>query len=325
MAQLEPYAGDYYLWAYLPSVPAAVIFLLLFLGATIYHFWKLWKMRVGFCLAFAIGGIFEVIGYGARAAAYNRTGEIMPYCIQNVFILLGPVLFAASVYMTLGRIIRSVRAEHHSLIRVGWLTKVFVLGDVLSFVIQGSAAGLMATGSNAKMGKNIVIVGLLVQVIMFGLFIVTSIVFQRLSVLIMVRSIFRVIEYAMGQDGYLLSHEWPMYVFDTLLMFAVMVIWGVWYPGNLDFLIQKPASDTMSMHRLAIHEVSELGTKHFCLEVHFTYFILVYNTPRPPHSQMDQIPASTEAWLIYIDDFKTNYNIGITHELPTSHCEAMGP
>lgn len=28
---------------------------------------------------------------------------------------------------------------------------------------------------------------------------------------------------------------------------------------------------------------------------------------------MDQIPASTEAWLIYIDDFKTNYNIGITH------------
>ncbi|GMF68788.1 hypothetical protein AFCA_003698 [Aspergillus flavus] len=294
MAQLEPYAGDYYLWAYLPSVPAAVIFLLLFLGATIYHFWKLWKMRVGFCLAFAIGGIcercftlswialneannitVEVIGYGARAAAYNRTGEIMPYCIQNVFILLGPVLFAASVYMTLGRIIRSVRAEHHSLIRVGWLTKVFVLGDVLSFVIQGSAAGLMATGSNAKMGKNIVIVGLLVQVIMFGLFIVTSIVFQRrmhqhptiqafdqaipwkshlhtlyaVSVLIMVRSIFRVIEYAMGQDGYLLSHEWPMYVFDTLLMFAVMVIWGVWYPGNLDFLIQKPASDTMSMHR----------------------------------------------------------------------------
>ncbi|KAB8202894.1 RTA1 like protein-domain-containing protein [Aspergillus parasiticus] len=278
MAQLEPYVGDYYLWAYLPSVPAAVIFLLLFLGATIYHFWKLWKMRARFCLAFAIGGIFEVIGYGARAAAYNRTGEILPYCVQNVFILLGPVLFAASVYMTLGRIIRSVQAEHHSLVRVGWLTKVFVLGDVLSFVIQGSAAGLMATGSNAEMGKNIVIVGLLVQVIMFGLFIVTSIVFQRrmhqhptaqafdqaipwkshlhtlyaVSVLIMVRSIFRVIEYAMGQDGYLLSHEWPMYVFDALLMFAVMVIWGVWYPGNLNFLIQKPASDTMTIADVSV-------------------------------------------------------------------------
>ncbi|KAE8372354.1 RTA1 like protein-domain-containing protein [Aspergillus bertholletiae] len=276
MAQLELYRGNYYLWAYLPSVPAAVIFLLLFLGATIYHFWKLWKLRARFCLAFAIGGIFEVIGYGARAVAYKRAGEIMPYCIQSVFILLGPVLFAASVYMTLGRIIRCVRAEHHSLIRVSWLTKVFVLGDVLSFVIQGSAAGLMASGSGAKMGKNLVTVGLLVQVIMFGVFIVTSIIFQRrmhrhptvqaldeailwkshlhtlyaVSLLIMARSIFRVIEYAMGQDRYLLSHEWPMYVFDALLMFAVMVIWGVWYPGKLNLMIQKPSSALISMANL---------------------------------------------------------------------------
>ncbi|KAF5858503.1 hypothetical protein ETB97_004299 [Aspergillus alliaceus] len=273
MAQLEPYRGNYYLWQYLPSVPAAVIFLLLFLSATIYHFWKIWRLRARFCLAFAIGGILEVIGYGARAAAHSRTDKIMPYCIQNVFILLGPVLFAASVYMTLGRIMRSVQAEHYSMIRAHWLTKVFVLGDVLSFVVQGSAAGLMATGSNAEMGKNIVIVGLLIQVIMLGLFIVTSIVFGRrmnrhptrlafnqaitwkphlytlyaVSLLILVRSIFRVIEYAMGQDGYLLSHEWTMYIFDALLMLAVMVIWGVWYPGNLNPLIQKPASDNINM------------------------------------------------------------------------------
>jgi hypothetical protein len=215
----------------------------------------------------------EVIGYGGRAAAHDRTNKIMPYCIQNVFILLGPVLFAASIYMTLGRIIRSIRAEHHSLIRVNWLTKVFVMGDVLSFVVQGSAAGLMATGSNAEMGKNIVIAGLMIQVIMFGFFIVTSMVFQirmhhhptpqafhqaipwksymyslyAVSLLIMIRSVFRVIEYAMGQDGYLLSSEWPMYIFDSLLMFAVMVIWGVWYPGKLNIQTQNCAADIVEM------------------------------------------------------------------------------
>jgi hypothetical protein len=42
----------------------------------------------------------------------------MPYCIQAVFILLGPALFAASVYMILSRIIRSVRGKHHSVLRI---------------------------------------------------------------------------------------------------------------------------------------------------------------------------------------------------------------
>ena len=44
----------------------------------------------------------------------------------------------------------------------------------------------------------------------------------------MARSIFRVIEYAMGQKGYLLSHEWTMYTFDSLL--------DVCSHGNLDIL-----------------------------------------------------------------------------------------
>jgi hypothetical protein len=46
----------------------------------------------------------------------------------------------------------------------------------------------------------------------------------------MVRSIFRVAEYAMGGEGYLLQNEWPLYIFDSLLMFAVMVVYYLWYP-----------------------------------------------------------------------------------------------
>ncbi|KAH8431801.1 RTA1 domain-containing protein [Aspergillus melleus] len=191
---------------------------------------------------------------------------MMPYCIQNVFILLGPALFAASVYMVLGRIITAVGGEHHSLIRVNWLTKIFVLGDVLSFLVQGGAAGMMVSSDLADMGKNIVIAGLLIQVIMFGLFIVTAICFQTrmhkrptagafnaelpwkshlytlymISLLIMVRSIFRVAEFAMGYEGYLLSHEWTLYVFDALLMWIVMVLFGYRYPGELQGYLHHP-------------------------------------------------------------------------------------
>lgn len=169
--------------------------------------------------------------------------------------------------MALGRIVRGIRAEKYSPIRLRWLTRTFVSSDVISFLVQGTGAGMMSTGGNfAGVAKAIVITGLVIQVIMFGFFFVTlRICDQRIKdnvptaisirkthllplyiicALIMVRSIFRVIEYAMGQTGYLLSHEWSMYIFDSVLMFCVMAVWIVRHPGclqsdaqdeNLDF------------------------------------------------------------------------------------------
>ncbi|RDW92942.1 RTA1 domain-containing protein [Aspergillus mulundensis] len=263
MAKLEPLASGYYLWHYVPSIAASVIFLLLFLAATLFHSWKAWKTRARFCIPFCIGGLFEVIGYGARASCTNNTASIMKYSIQSVFVLLGPVLFAASVYMVLARLMRSVGAEKYSLIKITRVTKTFVTGDVVSFLVQGGGAGMMAIGSLASTAKGIVIAGLIIQIVVFGFFMVTSVVFEKrmrrcptsismsmnggqggnwkghlyplyaVSVLIMVRSVFRVVEYAMGQEGYLLSHEWPMYVFDSVLMLGVMVIWGRWHPGSI--------------------------------------------------------------------------------------------
>jgi hypothetical protein len=201
----------------------------------------------------------EVIGYAARASAHDQTRKIMLLAIQNIYILLGPALLAASIYMTLGRIIRAVKGEKHSIIRNSWLTRSFVLGDVLSFIVQGSAAGLMVTGNNVKLGEDIVVAGLCIQVITFGLFAATAIIFQvrmcryptvecyneelpwkqslymlySISALIMVRSISRVVEYSMGQDGYTPNNEWTLYVFDSTLMFIVTIIFWYWYPSKI--------------------------------------------------------------------------------------------
>lgn len=62
----------------------------------------------------------------------------MPYVMQSLLILLAPAFFAASIYMVLGRIIHLVDGEAHSIIRAKWLTKIFVGGDVLSFLAQSS-------------------------------------------------------------------------------------------------------------------------------------------------------------------------------------------
>lgn len=61
-----------------------------------------------------------------------------PYIIQSTLLLVAPALFAASIYMELGRIIMMVKGERFALIRVNWTTKIFVAGDVLSFLMQAS-------------------------------------------------------------------------------------------------------------------------------------------------------------------------------------------
>lgn len=204
--------------------------------------------------------LVEVIGYALRAIAYDKTGELIPYVLQSSFLLLGPVLFAASLYMTLGRVIRAVDGGEFSLIRLNWLTRIFVAGDVVSFIVQASGAAMKSQVEDVDpdVGTNIVVGGLVFQVIVFGIFMVVAAVFNRrfrnsggsshsrdipwqvvlsmlyaTSAMIMARNVFRVVEYAMGNDGYLLSVEWPVYVFDAGLMSLTMACFFWWYPSQL--------------------------------------------------------------------------------------------
>jgi hypothetical protein len=61
-----------------------------------------------------------------------------PYVMQSALTLIAPAFFAASIYMELGRIITLLNAEKSSVIKLNWLTKIFVMGDILSFLMQAS-------------------------------------------------------------------------------------------------------------------------------------------------------------------------------------------
>lgn len=182
------------------------------------------------------------------------------YILQYVLILLAPSIFSATIYMILGRTIRAVQGDSLSLIRPTRLTKIFVAGDVLCFSVQGAGGGILSGADNDKaksdLGKYIILTGLVLQILLFGLFVIIALIFHSrlrknptknshnsaihwatmlhvlygVSLLIMVRNIFRVIEYAGGREGYLLSHEWPLYVFDAVLMAHVMGILLWWFP-----------------------------------------------------------------------------------------------
>jgi hypothetical protein len=81
----------------------------------------------------------EVIGYAGRAKSGGESPNwtLGPYIIQAILLLVAPALFAATIYMELGRIVIMVEGESRTTIPHRWLTKIFVIGDVLSFLFQG--------------------------------------------------------------------------------------------------------------------------------------------------------------------------------------------
>ncbi len=203
-----------------------------------------------------------MIGYCGRIWSHFDDKVVGGFIIQAILILIAPALYAASIYMILGRLICALHAERISIIPVKWMTKIFVVGDVLSFLLQAGGGGIQAAGTLQmfELGEKIIIVGLFTQIFMFGFFLVTTVVFHArfrqfsgsdrqqtlvrwkrhltvlyvASAIIMVRSIFRVVEYLQGNSGYLISHEVFLYVFDAVLMALVMAIFFVFYVDDLE-------------------------------------------------------------------------------------------
>ncbi|CAK7212607.1 hypothetical protein SCUCBS95973_001521 [Sporothrix curviconia] len=278
MPTLETYNG-YPLWHYIPNRPAAIVFAVLFVIATLYHVFAMFRHRLWFCIPFVIGGIFEIVGYVGRIIAYDETGKLIPYILQSIFLLLAPVLFAASLYMTLGRtILHTIHSNAASsaanvsnslsFIPLRWITRIFVTADIVSFFIQGAGGGLLTqsdTDSKTKTGQGIIVGGLVFQLVAFAVFITAVAVFdvrcRRLSIrparfilpmlyvtslLVMLRNLMRVVEYAMGQDGYLLLHEWPIYTLDGVPMLIVMAVFAAGYPSKLKQGVKSEAGGSQA-------------------------------------------------------------------------------
>jgi hypothetical protein len=48
----------------------------------------------------------------------------------------------------------------------------------------------------------------------------------------LLRSIYRVIEFALGIEGYPFTHEWIFYVFESVPMLPAIFIFIIWYPAK---------------------------------------------------------------------------------------------
>jgi len=113
--------------------------------------------------------------------------------------------------------------------------------------------------SQLKTAENLITGGLGIQILFFVLFMIVTVIFharmrkapslraQSLSVpwqqyifvlyaaslLILIRSVFRIIEYIGGSDGVLLSTESYLFIFDAALMFLVMALFNWKHPSQI--------------------------------------------------------------------------------------------
>lgn len=219
-------------------------------------------------IPFYIGLFCEFIGFIARSISHDNIFDRSPFITQTLLILIGPPFFSASIYMIFGRMVtRILHNEEFLLLKAKYITKICVVGDVISLFLQ-AIGGIAISGAEDNidrfnMGKNIIIGGLVIQILFFGFFVVVETTYYiklRMnsdssdynlyvlnqdikqfpyrfnnwksileslfvcSMFILIRSVYRVIEFTEGNGGYISSHEWFIYVFDGLMMFFCAVL-----------------------------------------------------------------------------------------------------
>lgn len=134
------------------------------------------------------------------------------------------------------------------------------------------------TQQKFNLANDTILGGLILQIIFFVGFMVAAVIFNRRlrnketveaaalpwerlmlmlyvsSLLITVRNFYRVIEYAMGQNGYLIAHEWPLYIFDAVLMVAVLAIAVSWHSSEIESVSHRSGKATKAATFTVISE-----------------------------------------------------------------------
>ncbi|KAJ6553416.1 RTA1 like protein-domain-containing protein [Mycena capillaripes] len=163
-------------------------------------------------------------------------------------------------------------ADRCLLIRHSRITKIFVWSDFSTFMLQSGGGGLTATTDvkMAALGNRIALIGLVMQIVSFGFFTLVLYVFaSRVSqhfpelwrpkaprpfkvfsrqpfdewrilvyimgvtcVAIIVRSTFRVAEFAGGYNGRIATHEGYFYALDALPLWVAMTLYAVVWPSR---------------------------------------------------------------------------------------------
>lgn len=279
-------ADSYY--AHKPSTSAAGIFTIAFGIVTLVALAQLIIIarrgkdkRVYILIPFIAGGICETLGYIARICSIKSPTLMGPWVAQNTLILIAPALFTITYHLTTNRIFSVLDARKFSVIRLEWLAKGFVILDLFCFFLLGAGSGLLLRDSDSqhKTGRNIIIAGCALQLLVSVLFSVVIGVFQHRirklptrqasqyeklpskwrnwkmilttlslgSSLLISRCLYLCILYGRTSNGITTAREVYLYIFDATFMFLSMALFAYQNLGGYFWYIKFEAPKTQEV------------------------------------------------------------------------------
>lgn len=263
------------LYGYEPSMPLAIIGVILFLGVTLIAIIQFFHNKTWCFWPMIIGALIESSAFIARGVSVGNPKNLNAFLLQYLAIILAPSWMATECYLIFGRLVWWVTPSERQNFRTLWcsprfITLFFILFDLGSFLVQlwgFSTIGASYSSNDTKgekergfnLGLKILKLGLILQVVCFGIFALISARFlvvskywnkssfgvsdgrwRRLGYivniaagLIMLRAIYRILEFTGSREhpNYLYSHEWTFWIFDALPIFVFLLFSAV-HPGH---------------------------------------------------------------------------------------------
>ncbi|KAI9694267.1 MAG: hypothetical protein M1820_009070 [Bogoriella megaspora] len=219
----------------------------------------------GFLIGMFGGIALEALGYGGRVGLNQDIFNFNWFLLYLIPLTIGPAFLSGSIYICLGRII-NINGVNLSRFSPRTYAMVFVACDLLSLILQAAGGGIAATADtpdSSNTGKNVMIAGLVFQVFSLLLFLAfwgefalrvrkageaqknTDYASLRASryfhwfqysllaatILILIRSIFRVVELQGGFDGTVANNEASFMVFEGPMIILAVGALTVCHPG----------------------------------------------------------------------------------------------
>ncbi|PRP79771.1 hypothetical protein PROFUN_12633 [Planoprotostelium fungivorum] len=252
MNTTTPYVFN--LYGYEPSVPLAVVAVVLYalavlMGTILTIYYRRWNM-----LVLTGSGIADVLGYALRIPSAQKPGQLTLYIVTTLFILLPPTVAATISYGTLSKMMEKSGMKNK--IFTPKITKWgFLITDVSAFFLQAAGGGLMAMRGTVDAGRVIIVFGLVVSLACFiffeGLTIWANIKARKMldsgeetprwhylfaalhlsMLMLIIRSVYRVAEFAPGYHSALALNEGAFYGLDALPVLILYILWIPLHPG----------------------------------------------------------------------------------------------
>ena len=253
------------LYPYKPSQALPIVFAVIVSTLALIHVYQAFVRYkwFHFGLIFTWASLVWISGFVCRALAAYNVDNVDLFISQYVLILAGPVLYAASEYFILGRLLAYL--PYHTPIHPERVLSTFLFLSAAVEALTASGSSTVAkssqTSSGRAVGLNLIKAGLLLQSVVELCFLslvalveyrcrkggrltdrvrVVCYVLYTTSMMMLVRCIFRAVQGFQEADCVLSNpncsaidrHEWFLWVFEVANITVFIAVLAVFHPGR---------------------------------------------------------------------------------------------